>query len=95
MSRSVYYFNQSTTAYTFVVPDTMRDPCELEFLATRGEVALLRKPRAMMCSKSGQFLYEVLAVTRVPGPPVDGKHLIRVEAQRVDSPWHKWKRGAA
>jgi hypothetical protein len=79
MTRPVYYIDTSVCDYTFVT----KDPWVLEFRCTSKDMDTIRKPKSLVSTKTGGFQMSSNKVSVVPGPPVDGKLLIRVAGERL------------
>jgi hypothetical protein len=79
MSRPVYYIKTETRDYTFIT----KDPWLLEFRCAPKDMAMFRKPRAFISTRTGGFQMTIDKVSVVPGPPVNGELLIRVAGKRM------------
>lgn len=80
MSRPVHYIDSENVEYNFIT----KDPWVLEFRCAPQEMAMLRRPRAFVGTRTGGFKMQADTVEVVPGPPVNGKLLIRVAGKRMN-----------
>ncbi len=77
MSRPVHYVNTEERDYTVV----SKDPWVFEFRVNPKEIGELRQPRALIAGTNSARHFNITKVRRVPGPPVEGMHLVQVTAK--------------
>jgi hypothetical protein len=81
MTRPVYCTNPDTS---YSIVDKQEDgTCAIEFRSLPSEVAHLHGPSVWFTTSGGLLVFKVNNVKRLPGPPVGGKSLFRVECKRV------------
>lgn len=78
MSRPVHMLDSDVRDYTLVG----KDPWVFEFRVDPQEMGKLRLPRALLVTRRNRA-FAITDVKRVPGPPVDGEHLVQVTATMV------------
>ena len=77
MSRPVHYVNTEERDYTVV----SKDPWVFEFRVDPQEIGKLKQPRALVAMRNSPRHFNITKVQRMPGPPVEGMHLVQVTAK--------------